>query len=112
MPIINPPWWHDKVEMSGTGIIRAADGSVVCVLPAENYDDPANLERNAAVLALAPELGKALSVLVSVMRRSDVEQSPGAVCDSEEWDAALDDAQSLLDLLAEDGVSFEDKLEV
>jgi hypothetical protein len=111
MSIINPPWWHDKIEMSGTGIIRAADGSVVCVLSAPNYENPADLEHNAALIALAPELGQALSALVSVMRKSDVEQSPGADCDSEEWDAALDDAQSLLDLLAEDGVSFEDKLE-
>jgi len=111
MSIIAPPWWHDKVEMSGTGIIRAADGSVVCVLPAQNYDNPADLDHNAALIALAPELAKVVSDLASAMRKSDVEQSPGAVCDSEEWDAALDDAQSLLDLLAEDGVSFEDTVE-
>lgn len=86
-------------------VVVGPDGYAVCGLPhiARTTDEST---ANAELIALAPELFRSICELVAVMRASDVEANPGKTCDSDAWDTALDDAQALIDLLAEDDASL------
>lgn len=98
------PW---IVGVWGEGhIVLDADGAPVCAMPGNLNRSAEEAAANAELVALAPELFRSVCELVAVMRASDVEVNPGKSCDSDAWDAALDDAQALLDLLAEDDVSL------
>lgn len=96
------PWM--AVAMEDGHVVVGPDGYAVCGLPhiARTTDEAT---ANAELIALAPELFRSVCELVAVMRASDVEANPGKSCASDAWDAALDDAQALLDLLAEADIS-------
>lgn len=99
----NPPWYKDGNDE--IIVIRGSDGDSICAMRRATGDRlPEEQDANAALIYLAPELFRAVCDLVSVMRRTDVETAPSETVDSEEWDAALDDAQALIDLLSDEGV--------
>lgn len=99
------PWFAERSEEAI--VIRGPDGDSICAMRRITGDRSAEeQDANAALIALAPELFRSVRELISVMRRSDVESSDGKSCSGEEWDTALEDAQSLLDLLAEEGVQL------
>lgn len=104
----NPPWFKDGDEE--IIIIRGSDGDSICAMRRETGDRlPGEQDANAALMYLAPELFRAVVDLVAVMRKADAEAAPYRGCvSSEEWDSALDDAQALIDLLADEGVKIED----
>lgn len=97
------PWM--AVTMEDDYVVVGLDGYAICGLPhiARTTDET---KANAELIALAPELFRSVCELVAVMRASDVEANPGKSCDSDAWDAALDDAQALIDLLAEDDANL------
>lgn len=101
-----PPWYKDSNDE--TIIIRGSDGDSICAMRRATGDRlPAEQDANATLMYLAPELFRAVVDLVSVMRKSDVEVCGiGEVCDSEKWDRAIDDAEALIELLADEGVQI------
>lgn len=102
------PWYADIREE--VIVIRDRDGKWICSLPQAVDQERGDQEATAQLLAMAPELFANLHALVDVMRRSDAEQVPfaGARTTDDEWDDALEDAQALLDVLADDGVTLGD----
>lgn len=102
-----PPWFKDGDKE--IIIIRGSDGDSIAAMRRATGDRlPEEQDANAALMYLAPELFRAVVDLVSVMRRTDVETPHADTCSGEEWDRALDDAQALIDLLADEGVQIED----
>lgn len=107
----NAPWWADKSDE--VTIIRGPEGDSICAMKRNTGDRlPEEQDANASLIALAPELFRSVCDLVSAMRKSDVEAAPGESCPSDLWDDALEDAQALLDLLAEEGVFLDETEEV
>jgi len=96
------PWIPHVTD--GGHLVVGPDGYAVCALPCfvRGVEEVA---ANAELIAMGPDLLYRLSVLVGVVRRSDVEKSPEEAVDSDEFDAALEEAETLLALLAESGVS-------
>ncbi len=97
----SPPWAADRPG-HGLTAIRDKDGDVVCLIPHKNSEE--EVAGNAALVSLAPELFRSVHDLLMVMRKSDAEI--GGTCSGEEWDNAVDDAEALLEMLAEDGVTI------
>lgn len=93
------PVWTEGFPEDGFTVISDLDGKPICLIP--HTRPPAETAANVALITLAPELFRAVCDLVAVMRAADASMA-GASCDRDDWDAALDDAQSLIDLLAED----------
>lgn len=91
----------------GGFFVAGADGHAVCALPCfvRTVEEVA---ANADLIAMAPDLLYRLAWLVDVVRRSDVDLNPEECVDSEEYDAALEEAESLLDMLAESGITVGD----
>lgn len=105
---LNTPW-HAALGDEYTAV-RDIDGKVVCGMrrpdELQARDDH---DAIAELLAMAPELFASLHALLDVMNRSDVELAPALetpCCTDEEWDDARDEAQALLDLLAEAGLTL------
>lgn len=102
------PWYADPGRVSHT--VRDSDGGALCCLPPFEWARSISMEEQnkaAQLLALSPEILHSWLQLLDVMRRSDREFTQSLdvpVATDEEWDAALDDAQGLFDLLADDGV--------
>ena len=95
------PVWMEDFPDDGVTVIRDLDGKPICLIP--HTRPPAETAANVALITLVPELFRAVCELVAVMRASDAESmTTDTGCNSDDWDAALDDAQSLIDLLAED----------
>lgn len=88
----------------GGHLVVGPDGYAVCALPSfvRGLDEQA---ANTELIAIAPDLLYRLAQLVSVVRRSDVENIDAGTVDSDEFDAALEEAETLLELLAESGVT-------
>lgn len=102
-----PPWYKDGNEE--VIIIRGSDGDSIAAMRRATGDRlPEEQDANAALMYLTPELFRAVVDLVAVMRKSDVDTSADGGIDSEAWDSALEDADSLIDLLADEGVKVED----
>ena len=108
IPSTNHPWWSDIGD--DAIVIRDKDGDAVCAMPRKNdLQASQDQESTAELLAMAPELFVSLHALLDVMRRSDIELAQSLefpACTGEEFDVALDDAQALVDLLAEAGVTL------
>lgn len=101
----NAPWWADAISTDDIVLIRDANGEAVAgLMKMTDLRSPEEQEANAELITLAPEMFASLNALIRVMRKSDAENSDQA-CDSEEWDAALEDAEALIDLLSEAGVT-------
>lgn len=102
------PWWADIGDEAI--VIRDCDGKAICVMPrADGLQERHDQEAIAQLIAVSPELFADQHVLIDVMIRSDVERFPDTElieCSEEEWDGALEEAQALLDLLAEDGMTL------
>ena len=95
------------LPMDGGHLVLDADGALICALP--DGERPAEVvAANAELIALSSDLYRSVRNLVAVMRASCVETSHGKSCDSDDWDAALEDAQSLIDLLADDCVVLDE----
>lgn len=104
------PWM--AVTMDGGRVVLDTDGAPVCALPDNLKRSAEEMAANAELIALAPELFRSVGELVAMMRASDVEKvGCGITCDSDDWDAALEEAQALLDLLAEDKDLLDDVTE-
>lgn len=102
-----PPWFKDGNDE--VIIIRGSDGDSIAAMRRATGDRlPEEQDANAALMYLAPELFRAVVDLVAVMRKSDVDTSADGGIDSEALDSALEDAESLIDLLADEGVKVED----
>lgn len=99
------PWM--AVDLDGGRLVVDTDGAPICALPTIKRSAE-EVAANAELIALAPELFRAVCELVAVMRASDVESEPFQSLDSDTWDAALDEAQALIDLLADEGVTPEE----
>ena len=103
----NGPWWADAT--ADVIVVRDSTGDSICGLNKVTGDRlPGEQEANAALISMAPELFRAVCELVDVMRSSDVEAKPPRTCDSDDWDHALDEAEALIELLNEEGVSLDD----
>lgn len=101
----NPPRFKDGNDE--VIIIRGSDGDSICAMKRATGDRlPEEQDANATLMYLAPELFRAVVDLVSVMRKSDVEIDQQTECTGEEWDRALDDAESLINLLGDEGVTI------
>jgi len=96
------PWI--PVVSDGGHIITGPDGYAVCALPCIVRTAEEQLA-NAELIAMAPDLLYRLAELVDVVRRSDVENIDANPVDSDDWDAALEEAETLLQLLAESGIT-------
>lgn len=96
------PWIPHVAD--GGHLIVGHDGYAVCALPCivRTVEEQA---ANAELIAMAPDLLCRLAVLVKVVRRSDVEAVDAGGVDSDEYDTALEEAETLLELLAESGVT-------
>lgn len=106
MKYTNPPWWIDADDE--VIIIRGTDGDSICAMRRNTGDRlPEEQDANAALISLAPELFRAVSDLMRVMRASDIEQSVSEGVTGDELDEAIEEAQALIDLLAESGVELE-----
>jgi len=109
-PNVKTPWWvdcHDRQQRELL-VVRDLDGWPVCAVARPRTDNASDeQEALANLIALAPELYAQLATLVDMVRRCDAELTrfPEAYCSDDEYDAALDDAQALLDLLADAGWS-------
>jgi len=98
-----PAWWPD-FPANGSTVVRCPDGNAVCVIP--HHRPPAEIAANATLIAMAPELLRAVGDLVdALLGLRNAAIVSGSPFDMECSDAALDDAQAILDLLAEDGVT-------
>lgn len=105
---VNAPWWVDCSDRQRREllVVRDLDGGPVCAVMRPRTDNASDdQEALANLIALAPELYAQLAALVDMVRRCDAEMVgfPEAYCSDDEYDAALDDAQALLDLLDEAG---------
>ncbi len=102
------PWRVDAG--SDVVVIRDREGLAVCGMPLA-FDVKASGEQAALaeLLALAPELYVTLHQMTDMVRRMNAEYcmslEQGQPTD-DECDAVLDDAQMLLDLLAEAGCTL------
>ena len=107
-PVTNHPWWADPCDEFA--VIRDKDGKAVCMIPrADDVNERLAQDAVAELIALAPELFCRLHELASMVHRCDpeyVHRLEVPHCTDGEWDVALDDAQALLDLLAESGVTM------
>lgn len=102
-----PAWLAERGNDNYIAIRDFASGNVIALLPTDAAIRPQKeTAGNAELIALAPELFRSVCELVAVMRDSDVELSPGKSVESEIWDAAMDEAQVLIELLAESGVTL------
>ena len=84
-------------------LVVGPDGYAVCALPAI-VRTPDEQSANAELIAMAPNLLVRLAHLVDVMPRADAEFGSGEIVYVDDYGAALEKAQTLLDLLAESGV--------
>lgn len=101
----NAPWWADIGD--DVIVVRGSDGDSICALKRNTGDRlPEEQDANANLLAMAPEMFRSMNQLISLMRKSDAEFADCGV-NSEEWDAALEDAEALVDLLSEAGITYE-----
>lgn len=96
------PWIPHVTD--GGHLVFGPDGYAVCALPCivRGVEEVA---ANAELIAMGPDLLYRLSALVKVVRRSDVEAADAGGVDSDDYDAALEEAETLLALLAESGVT-------
>lgn len=102
-----PPWYMDGDD-DEIIIIRGSDGDSICAMRRATGDRlPNEQDANAALMYLAPELFRAVVDLVDVMSRSDIDTSSELICSEDDLDRALDDAQALIDLLADEGVQID-----
>jgi len=92
------PVWMADFPGDGATVIRGLDSKPICSVP--HFRPHMETAANVALIELAPELFRSVCELVAVMRASDVKAA--TTCTTDDWDAALDDAQSLIDLLADD----------
>lgn len=108
-PATNHPWWADGGD--DVIVIRDRDGdSVFAMKRPDDANERINQEALAELIALAPELFVRLSELVHMVHRCDpafVSQFDVPQSTDADWDVALEDAQALLDLLAESGVTMD-----
>ena len=108
-PATNHPWWADVGD--DAIVIRDKDGAAVCEMQRPD-DINARTEQDAVaeLVALAPELFARLHELARMVHCCDPEyvmQLEVPHSTDADWDVALEDAQALLDLLAEAGVTME-----
>lgn len=107
------PIWIDDifnyVNEDYIAIRDGASGNIISLLPTDTAIRPIEETRcNAALIKLAPELFGCVCKLRTLMRDSDAEESTFKGVDSDDWDAALDEAEALIELLNEEGVSLDD----
>lgn len=96
------PWI--PVVADGGALVTAPDGYAVCALPSLVRDPAENLA-NAELIAMAPDLLRRLVDLASVVRRSGIDSIDAEPVDADEYESALDEAETLIELLAESGVT-------
>jgi len=102
------PWYVDPGRVSHT--VRDSDGAPIVCLPPFEWDRSVPMEvqnKAAQLIALVPEILHNWLQLLDIMRRTDREFTNSLdvpLATDEEWDAALDDAQALFDLLGDEGV--------
>ena len=90
--------------------VRDRDGVPICALPPFEWSRAIDLDaqrRCALLMSMAPELLQHFARLIDVMRRTDRELTSSQdlpITTDEEWNAALDDAGSLIVLLADEGI--------
>jgi hypothetical protein len=102
------PWQVKPGRVSHT--VHDRDGQPICTLPPFEWSRAIDLDaqrRCAQLMAMAPELLHHLATLLDVMRRADREFTASQdlpLTTDDEWTAALDDAGSLIDLLADEGI--------
>lgn len=110
MPLLNAPWWADPSDE--VIVIRDSHGDAVCVMRRpDDLQARDDQDAIAELLAMAPELAANLHALLDVLRRSDAELAQALdtpCCTEDEWCDARDEAQALLDLLAESGLPLGD----
>lgn len=101
----NPaPWWVDGGDE--VIFIRDREGFAVCAMPRkDDVNERDEQDALAELIAMAPELFAQLHALTAMIRRCDAEliRVPEDFPNDYEYDAELDNAQALLDLLAESG---------
>lgn len=101
------PWM--AVAMDGGRVVIDTAGAPVCALPDNLRRDAEEMAANAELIALAPELFSCVGDLVdALLALRGAAIVSGMPIDLEGSDAALDDAQALLDLLAEAGITADD----
>jgi len=101
--------WIPRVADGGY-LITALDGRTVCALPTIVHSF-AEQAANAELIAMAPDLLSSLAEIVDAVRRTSFARGlddERPVMTDDEFDAALDEALALLDLLAEPGVTVEE----
>lgn len=96
------PWIPHVAD--GGHLVVGPDGNAVCALPCfvRSVEEVA---ANAELIAMAPDLLYRLAELVRVMRSLDAMNGNYSSYQEDEYDAALEEAETLLELLAESGVT-------
>jgi hypothetical protein len=102
------PWRVEAGRVSHT--VHDGAGQPICTLPPFEWSRALDLDaqrRCALLMSMAPELLQHLALLLDVMHRTDRELTSShdlPLTTDEEWKSALDDAGSLIELLADESV--------
>ena len=96
------PWIPHVTD--GGPLVVGPDGYAVCALPCifRGVDEQA---ANAELIAMGPDLLYRLSALVKAARQIDSFDAQVESYNEDDYDAALEEAETLLALLAESGVT-------
>ena len=105
------PWYVEPGRVSHT--VRDANSEAICCLPPFEWDRHVSFEEQgkaAVLISAAPELLTHLARLLDVMRRTDREFTQSLdvvpIATDEEWEEVIDDAQALIEMLADEGVTL------
>ena len=105
------PWQVKPGLISHT--LADANEVPICCLPPHGPHAKLDLDaqaRCATLLSMAPALLKHLAIIVSLVRRSDIEMAmadEGPIPTYAEWLTALDEAWALVAMLTDEGITAE-----
>lgn len=96
------PWI--PVVADGGHLVVGQDGYAICALP--SITRPLEEQHaNAELIAMGPDLLYRLTQLANYVRRSDADNVGAEPVDADAFDIALEEAETLLELLAESGIT-------